>query len=131
MDLMQKFKRFKKSISNPSINKITQYRLSSMITCHCRCKEMSIRSRFKDVKIRCMILLLIVMYHVQMIQVKITSLWFLRKTSLLKKWILWVSYYIKRIQRRYIMTKRRQCRAKYPHHSFMVVELDNAEHSCI
>ena len=35
-------------------------------------------------------------------------------------------YYISRIQRRFISTKRRWFRAQYPHHRFMVEELENA-----
>ena len=35
-------------------------------------------------------------------------------------------YYIAMIQRRFITTKRRQYRAQYPHHRFLVDELDNA-----
>ena len=35
-------------------------------------------------------------------------------------------YYIARIQRRFITTKRRWFKAQYPHHSFIIEELDNA-----
>ena len=35
-------------------------------------------------------------------------------------------YYIARIQRRFISTKRRWFRAQYPHHRLIVEELDNA-----
>ena len=35
-------------------------------------------------------------------------------------------YYIARIQRRFITTKRRWFRAQYPHHMFMIEEMDNA-----
>ena len=35
-------------------------------------------------------------------------------------------YYIARIQRRFISTKRRWFRAQYPHHRFITEELDNA-----
>ena len=35
-------------------------------------------------------------------------------------------YYIARIQRRFINTKRRWFKAQYPHHRFIVEDLDNA-----
>ena len=35
-------------------------------------------------------------------------------------------YYIARIKRRFISTRKRWFRAQYPHHGFMVEELDNA-----
>ena len=35
-------------------------------------------------------------------------------------------YYIARIQRRFITTKRRWFKAQYPHHRFIMEELDNA-----
>ena len=35
-------------------------------------------------------------------------------------------YYIARIQRRFITTKRRWFRAQYPHHRFILEDLDNA-----
>ena len=35
-------------------------------------------------------------------------------------------YYIARIQRRFINTKRRWFKAQYPHHRFIIEELDNA-----
>ena len=35
-------------------------------------------------------------------------------------------YYIARIQRRFIKTKRRWFKAQYPHHRFIMKELDNA-----
>ena len=34
-------------------------------------------------------------------------------------------YYIARIQRRFITTKRRWFKAQYPHHSFIIEQLDN------
>ena len=36
------------------------------------------------------------------------------------------SYYITRIQRRFISTKRRWFSAQHPHHRFIIEELDNA-----
>ena len=35
-------------------------------------------------------------------------------------------YYIARIQRRFITTKKRWFKAQYPHHRFIIEELDNA-----
>ena len=35
-------------------------------------------------------------------------------------------YYIARMQRRFISTKKRWFRAQYPHHRFIIEELDNA-----
>ena len=35
-------------------------------------------------------------------------------------------YYIARIQRRFISTKRRSFSAQYPHHRFIIEELENA-----
>ena len=70
-------KRWRKIISLTS-------RPSNMRTWHWRCKEMFIRSSYKDIKIKFMILLSITMYLVHMIQVKITSLRLLKRTPHLK-----------------------------------------------
>ena len=96
MDLMQELKRFKDSIDKPlrrcknSIDKplegvTIRFRQSNMKTLHCKPKEMCSRPSYKNVKIKSMTLLSVVMFLVQEIQVKTTLLWLLRKTPTPKK----------------------------------------------
>ena len=78
MVLTQELKKSKYSIHKAP-------RLSIMRMLHCKLKNMFIRPSYKDVRIRYMILLPIVMYLAQVIQVSVTLLWLLRKTPPLKK----------------------------------------------
>ena len=68
-------KRSSNSIDKPSNNETIGYWLSNMRTWHYKHKEVFISHSCKDVKIKSVTLLSIVMSIVEMIQVNITSSW--------------------------------------------------------
>ena len=66
------------------------------------------------------------MFLMQKIQAK-TTLMIIEKNSTPKEDEFYeCPYYIARIQRRFITTKKRWFKAQYPHHRFIMEELDNA-----
>ena len=96
--LMQGLQKYKKSISFPSQTVTIGYKPFGMRTLICKPNEMFIRLSYENVKIM-----------------------FDQEREFHKN-----PYYIARIQRRFITTKRRWFRAQYPHHRFILEDLDNA-----
>ena len=88
---------------------------------HCKHKGMYIRTSYKNVKTSLSILGH-VMFLMQKIQAKIIE----KNTAPEEDEFYEYPYYIARIQRRFITTKKRWFKAQYPHHRFIIEELDNA-----
>ena len=91
-----------------------------MKTWHCKHKEMCIRPKSTT-------LLLIVMFLRANDPGKDNIVMIIEKNTTPKEDEFYeYPYYILRIQRRFIMTKRQWFRAQYPHHRFIIEKLDNA-----
>ena len=122
MVLTQELKKSKYSIHKAP-------RLSIMRMLHCKLKNMFIRPSYKDVRIRYMILLPIVMYLAQVIQVSVTLLWLLRKHHPWRRWVLWVSLLYPKntilwFQRRFFTSKNQWFRSQNPNYKFILKDLD-------
>ena len=122
---MQELNRSKNSIDKPSQTVTIRLRSSSKKTWHCKHKEMYIRPSNKDVKARSVNLLSKVMCLVQMIPVNIVTI-IEKNTTPEEDDFYEYPYYIARIQIQFISTKIRWFRAQYPHHRFIIEELNNA-----
>ena len=87
---------------------------------YCKHKGMYIRTSYKNVKTSLSILGH-VMFLMQKIQAKIIE----KNTAPEEDEFYEYPYYIARIQRWFITTKKRWFKAQYPHHRFIIEELNN------
>ena len=96
-----------------------------MIMCHCKYKGMYIRTSYKNFKTSLPILRY-VMFLMQKIQAKITLLWLLRKILPRRKMSFMSIPTILREYKDGLSPQKWWFKAQYPHHSFIIEELNNA-----